>query len=281
MSRLLSQKYGTAFVSGASSGLGRAFTEMLLNEGVRVWGTARDLGRLTGFTPAERFIPVQMELGGGASAEKVFLRSAKDAGGMFDLVINNAGAGVFAPFAAAQFSRWEEQVALLLTNPARLGQAAIRGMRERGAGTLVNVTSLAVEFPIPCMSAYDAGKAGLAALSESLMIETRGTGLTVIDFRPGDYRTSFNQAMHTGTPEQPPSSFDPTTAVVWERLERNLATSPLPARAAKDLRAALSRGRSGVVRSGTFFQARLAPLFARCLPQVIRREIAARYFGAA
>src|ERR1051325_3855707 len=98
-----SSRYRTAFVTGASTGLGLAFTEMLLGEGTEVWGTARDVARLTA---RPRFHAVACELAEGAAAEKIFLEAEKIAGG-FDVVINNAGFGAFGSFAHTDFAIWE------------------------------------------------------------------------------------------------------------------------------------------------------------------------------
>jgi hypothetical protein len=73
---------------------------------------------------------------------------------------------------------------------------------------------------------------------------------------------------------------DPRHARAWLTLEQNLQASPPPVRAAADLRRALARPRSGVVRSGSFFQARLAPLLARLAPEATVRAVTARYFGS-
>jgi len=83
---------------------------------------------------------------------------------------------------------------------------------------MVNVSSLAVDFPMPYMSGYNVVKAGLAAFSESLMMEVAGTGVVVIDFRPGDYRTNFNQTMQ----ERSASDISPSTPQT-DRLRRSLA----------------------------------------------------------
>jgi short-subunit dehydrogenase len=154
-----------------------------------------------------------------------------------------------------------------------LSHHAYRSMRSRNRGCLVNVSSIAADFPLPYMSGYNVAKAGLSALSESLMFETRGSGVRVIDFRPGDYRTDFNQAMHKDT-------LNKRTQRAWECLEANLASAPEPERAARDLRRAVLANRSAVVRSGSFFQARLAPFMARLLPAGLTRWATARYFGA-
>lgn len=271
--RRVSALHRTALVTGASAGLGQAFAAMLRAEGVRVWGTARDPGRLAA---AENFTPLALDLARPEDAAAAFAQADRAAGG-FDLVINNAGYGVLAGFAEAEFSLWQGQVETMLAAPMRLGQLALRGMRARRRGCLVNVSSLAVEFPLPFMSGYNTVKAGLSAFSESLMIEVAGSGVTVLDFRPGDYRTNFNQAMH-----RPALATDaaPRVRRVWDILEANLRAAPPPARAAADLRRALLRRRSGTVRSGSWFQAGLAPLLAAGLPAALRRAVLARYFGS-
>lgn len=271
--------YRTAFITGASAGLGRAFTEMLLAEGVRVWGTARDTGRLTGLASAHpaQFTPVVLDLADPTAALAAFTRAQQSAGGAFDLVINNAGYGVFGRFETTEFAIWEAQLRAMLGASMQLAHAALAAMRRVNRGCLVNVASLAVEFPLPFMSGYNVAKAGLAAFSESLVIETRGSGITVIDLRPGDFRTDFNQSMQTASAS--PAPREPGLARIWATLDANLRAAPPPAAAAAGLRRALLRRRSGTVRLGSFFQARLAPLGAAWLPAGWRRALACRYFG--
>jgi NAD(P)-dependent dehydrogenase (short-subunit alcohol dehydrogenase family) len=248
-----------------------------------VWGTARELGRLDDLTRAHpSFHPVALDLADPAAAEAAYHRAADAAGGAFDVVIHNAGYGIFGDFAATDFAVWQRQLDAMLATTLRLAHAALRDFRVRPAGgprgCLVNVASLAVEFPLPGMTGYNVAKAGLAAASESLIVETRGEGISVIDFRPGDYRTDFNLAMQLQFPGGTAPA-DSRLRRAWTALERNLQAAPPPARAAADLRRALRRGRSGTVRSGSFFQARLAPLFARLAPLPLRRAVTGAYFG--
>lgn len=275
----LGSSYPTAFVTGVSGGLGRSFAEMLLHEGVRVWGTARDADRIAPFG-SPGFTPVALDLFEADAALAAFDRAQTEAGGAFDLVIQNAGYGLFVPFAAASFGEWRSQVEAMLLNTMALSHRALRVMRARNHGCLVHVSSLAAEFPLPFMSGYNVAKAGLSALSESLIFEMYGTGVTVIDFRPGDYRTGFNQAMPLPITEADPSA-DVRLAAAWRTLEANIASAPPPARAARDLRRALQRRRSGVVRSGFAFQAVWAPLLARMASSRFKRAVAARYFNSA
>ena len=314
----------TAFISGASSGIGRAIAEKLLAENHRVWGTSRDPARLASLAQKHptTFTPVALDLDNPDTAQAAYKHAAAEAStatgasarqrpivsseatgstnreskieNSFDLVINNAGYGLFSPYATADFAIWQRQLDAMLITTARLAHTALRGMIARNHGTLVNVSSLAVNFPLPYMSAYNIAKAGLSALNESLIFETRGTNITIIDFRPGDYRTAFNDIMRPGatanaatqdsglgTQDSALQPFSPSAlSSVWRTLDTQFNTAPRPDRAARDLYRAIQRGRSGTVTSGRFFQARLAPLAARLLPATLMRSLQARYFGA-
>ena len=270
----VSDLHRTAFVTGASTGLGRAFCQMLLADGVSVWGTSRDIARLDPLVAryTTLFTPVALDLRNGAHAEAVFREAEVEAGG-FDLVINNAGFGAFGQFAATDFSVWQQQIEVMLVNTARLSHAALRGMTARNRGALVNISSIAAEFPLPFQSAYNITKAGLSALNESLMIETAGTGVVILDFRPGDYRTDFE-----GSVLRPPGEATPRMERSWAAFKTMMESGPAPAHAAASLRRALLKNRSGTVRTGRFFQAVLAPFLARFGSRALVRRIHAKYF---
>jgi len=180
---------------------------------------------------------------------------------------------VFGDFAATDFTVWQEQLEVMLINTARLSHAALSGLRARNHGALVNLSSLAAEFPLPFQSAYNMAKAGLTALSESLMVETAGSGVIVLDVRPGDYRTDFE-----GSVRRPPGQPSPAMERAWAAFHRMTLTGPTPAHAAAALRRALLRRRSGTVRCGRFFQAVAAPLLARFGSLPVKRRIQAKYF---
>lgn len=270
----VSDRHRTAFITGASTGLGRAFAEMLVSEGVRVWGTSRDATRLAELEqryPA-RFTAVALDLRNGAVAEQAF-RVADAAAGGFDLVVNNAGFGLLAEYVHVDFAAWREQLDVMLVEPARLSHLALAGMLARNRGALVNISSLAAEFPLPFQSAYNMAKSGLSALSESLMLETAGTGVIVIDFRPGDYRTDFDRSV-----SRPQVQASPRLTRAWTAFEAMMRSGPPPEHAAAALRRALLRHRSGTVRTGRFFQAGFAPFIARFGSLALKRRVQARYF---
>jgi len=272
----VSDLFRTAFITGASTGLGRAFAEMLLADGVRVWGTSRTMSRLATLansTAPSLFNPVMLDLRDGERAMNVYREADRTAGG-FDLVVNNAGFGLFAEFAHIDFAQWQEQLDVMLVNPARICHAALGGMLARNHGALVNISSLAAEFPLPFQSAYNIAKAGLSALDESLMVETAGTGVIVIDFRPGDYRTDIDGSMRR--PQMKPS---PRLTRAWDAFAAMMRLGPPPVHAAAALRRALLRRQSGTVRTGRVFQAVIAPFLSRFGSQPLKRRVQARYFN--
>ena len=192
-----------------------------------------------------------------------------------DLLVNNAGGGTWSPFLDFPADELERQWHVLLASPVALCRAFYPEFVERGRGAIVNVASLAGQFPIPFMSSYSAAKAGLSAFSRTLMLEAAGTGVVVIDFQPGDYATGFNDNMH-----KPPREALPTQQETraWECCEEHLRNGPRPEHAARALLRALRRGRSHTVATGTFFQATLGPLLTRVLPPRIVQWYLRHYY---
>jgi len=282
-------------VTGASTGLGAAFAQMLLDEGVHVWGTARDASRLESLAAANpNFTPVVLDLADGDAAERAFREAAAQAGGDqggsaggFDIVINNAGYSVFGDFGQTDFAHWQAQIEVMLVNTARLAHAALKDWDERGANrarALVNVSSLAVEFPLPFQSIYNVVKAGLSALSESLIVETAGSGVVVIDLRPGDYRTDFGSSVIRPNDLGNAASAQAAQGsqkqhAVWGGFAAMMGSGPPPAHAAQCLRRALLRRRSRTLRCGRFFQVVLAPFLVRFASLGLKRRVQALYFG--
>jgi short-subunit dehydrogenase len=140
-------------------------------------------------------------------------------------------------------------------------------MRERGNGSIVNVSSLAGIFPLPFMSVYSGSKAGLSAFTQSLILTEQHRGIVLIDFQPGDYRTAFNKSM------QQAANLTEQEAQTWNILEKNCLNGPAAEGAARDILRAIRRGSSGVVRSGTFFQRTMAPFARRLVSARMMRRI--------
>jgi len=245
-------QYHNALVTGASSGLGAALCRELVWAGCTVWGTSRDAGRID----VPGVIPVSVDLAHAASIS-AFVKEMQMELGQIDLLVNCAGYGVFGNIEDADPEDIHDQVELMLTAPALLCQAVLPGMKARAHGCIANVSSLAVRFPLPGMALYNASKAGLSNFSQCLAQETSANGICVIDFQPGDFRSGFLEATRNmGAGD-----------AAWTAMEKHMLAAPDSTVIAQDLVRVINAGRGGTFCSGSFFQASLAPLAHRLLPQ--------------
>ena len=251
-------KGSKALVTGASSGIGKAIALRLLSEGAEVWGTSRDPG-------AARLLPgiqsVRLDISCVKQIDADWHNQGLDTID-FDIVVNNAGGGVFGRFSTSDFEDWQSQVETLLTGTMKVTRLVLPNLIDR-KGYLVNVSSLAAEFPVPFMSAYNASKAGVSAFTESVILETQASGLKTIDLRPGDVRSEFNKNM---TVKRGKIENQGCMNNVWRRIEEGVNKSPLPDVVADKLCEAIQKDRTGIVRVGSRFQAVLAPLICRLIP---------------
>lgn len=253
----LTGKYEKAIVTGASSGLGLAFTKMLLANGITVVGLSRNPG-IAGIEG--EYIPFECDLADSTLLEGT-LDHVFESHDDVDLVINNAGFGLLNTLEGFGDEEIERQFSVMLVAPALIARRAISAFSTgNSAGCLVNVSSLAAELPIPLMSVYNSCKAGLSALSDSLMLDAAGAkgGPVIIDFRPGDFCTEFSDRME--------GSFLWNGVELRTVMDRHHAEAPDPGLAVLGLEDALVRGESGRVRVGDFFQSKVAPLGPRLLP---------------
>ena len=252
----LNERFRTALVTGASSGIGRAAAEGLLAEGIEVYGTSRNPEKLE--EPGGiRWLRLEGATPDGA---KAFIRENAELLARVDILINNAGSAHFGSLAESPEAAINQQLQLLLHTPILLTREVLCAMQGRRKGCIVNVSSLAASFPLPFMATYSAGKAGLSTFTQSLILSEKTAGVSLIDFRAGDFRTAFNERASR------PGQLDQREQAAWEQLEKHLNESPGPDMAAGDMLAAIRKHRSRVVRSGGFFQTRIAPIGVRILP---------------
>lgn len=168
-------------ITGASSGIGACLAREYHRGGARVTLVARRAGLLEELKRAlgSRCEIVVADL--GAADPTKWLAGL----GPIDVFINNAGFNITAPFDAGPDGEVGRLFRVDLLAPIALMRAVVPAMVARGSGAVVNVSSLAGLVPPAGMTAYAAAKAGLAAYSEALHAELRGTGVHVLTVCPG------------------------------------------------------------------------------------------------
>jgi short-subunit dehydrogenase len=190
--------WSRALVTGGSGGIGEALARRLAAQGchlVLVARTQEALEKLAGELSAAHGVDVEVlaaDLSTEAGAAAVEARLAEGGGPPVDLLVNNAGYGSAGQFAELDPARVAGEVRLNVLALVRLTRAAVPGMVDRGAGAVLNVSSVAGLAPIPNMATYAATKAFVTSFSESLHEELRGRGVTVTALLPGFTRTGFS-----------------------------------------------------------------------------------------
>jgi NAD(P)-dependent dehydrogenase (short-subunit alcohol dehydrogenase family) len=249
------------FLTGASSGIGLAIAQRLCAEGHEVWGTSRDPQRVP---VLPRLHAVALDLADTNLVRQSFQAALAEAG-HFDVVINNAGSGHFDAAASISGKVLAQQFQILVLAQIELCQLALAAMQKRGSGLIVNVSSLASRLPVPFMSAYNAAKAAMASFTMTLQLELNGSTIRVIDLQPADIRTPFNDSVLKSNTD------DPAVAQIWAVVERNMKAAPPPELVARRVSALIEQVNPPPrVTVGDSFQAIVAPLIFKLLPQRVR-----------
>jgi NAD(P)-dependent dehydrogenase (short-subunit alcohol dehydrogenase family) len=187
-----------AIVTGGSRGIGLAIAAALVKDGASVVVTGLKRSRLdeavaelTRAGDASRVHGVVADVRDRAAVDAL-VADAEQRFGRLDVLVNNAGLGVFADVAVMTDEDWRRQIDTNLTGVFYCTRAAIPAMRRAGGGWIVNVASLAGRNYFAGGAAYCATKAGLVALSEAVMQEVRHDGIRVTVIMPGSVATEFN-----------------------------------------------------------------------------------------
>lgn len=201
-----------ALVTGTSSGIGLATTLHLAREGYHVFAGMRNPAKaddLRSVVDAEGLSVeiIQLDVTSESSAKQAFATIAS--AGPLDVLVNNAGIAGATPL---ELTPEGEHRAIFETNyfgALRCIQAVLPGMRERGRGTIVNVTSIAGLYAVPNQVAYSASKWALECLGEALAGELCRFGVRVVNVEPGVIMTKIFDNAEEATRYDKTSPYQP------------------------------------------------------------------------
>jgi 3-oxoacyl-[acyl-carrier protein] reductase len=187
-----------ALITGGSRGIGLATAQAMLAQGaaVAITGThesslsaAQDA--LTAEAPADRVLAIRADVRHDEEVASAMARVVATFGGL-DVLVNNAGVGVFKPVSEMSVEEWHKVMDTNLSGVFYCCHAALPLLRKRGGGWIINVSSLASRNAFVNGAAYCASKSALNAFSESLMQEVRYDGIRVAYVLPGSVKTDFS-----------------------------------------------------------------------------------------
>lgn len=178
-----------ALVTGASSGIGKATTELLANNGFYVFAMARRKDRLEQIR-SDHIEPIPLDVtdAQAVTATVDYIITTK---GRIDVLVNNAGFGQLGAIECVPMEAAHHQFEVNIFGYARFMQAVLPCMRKQKSGCIVNISSILGKIALPGFGWYAASKHAVEALSESLRGEVKGSGIDVIVIAPGLIKTEF------------------------------------------------------------------------------------------
>ena len=201
-------------ITGGSQGLGRHLVEAFLAEGANVLFCARTAADVAqteaalkpGLRPGQHFAGVVCDIADPASVAALFTRAAQF--GPLHAVVNNAGIyGPIGPTEEVALAEWTQAWQVNVTGTLLVCQHAVRAMKPRGAGKIINISGGGATNPMPRFAAYAATKAAVVRLTETLAEEYRADHIDVNAVAPGALRTRLTEQVLAAGPEKAGAEF--------------------------------------------------------------------------
>ena len=222
----------TALVTGATAGLGAEFARQLAADDYDLVLVARDTERLEQIGDeltrrhgsTVKLIGADLTTDAGCASVEQRLEDHEQP---IDVLVNNAGFGMYKVFGSADLADEERQLDLNVRAVLRLSHSAVRVMTARGSGRIVNVSSVSAFVPRGSNATYAASKAWVTMFSEALSVQLAGSGVTVTAICPGFVRTEFHERANADMSHVPDRMWLSTTEVVREGLADAFAGKPV------------------------------------------------------
>jgi NAD(P)-dependent dehydrogenase (short-subunit alcohol dehydrogenase family) len=183
----------TIFITGASRGFGKIWAKAFLKRGDNVAATARNLDALNDLVEeyGNAVLPIQLDVN---NREQCFaaVNKAKLHFGSVDVLINNAGYGLFGAIEETTEQEARDQIETNVFGLLWATQAAIPVMREQGQGHIIQVSSVLGLVAPPILGLYNASKWAVEAISESLAVEVASFGIKVTIVEPNSFGTDWS-----------------------------------------------------------------------------------------
>ncbi|GGZ65360.1 SDR family NAD(P)-dependent oxidoreductase [Streptomyces subrutilus] len=214
-----------ALVTGATSGIGRAYAERLAGTGHDLIVVGRREDRLEAFAADHPEVGVRVLAADLSTDDGVDAVAAVCAAEPLNMLVNNAGVAHYMPLAELPADKARELVHVKVVAPTLLARAAVAGMRDRGAGALVNVAGMiafsgpAPSSVMPRRAVYAGTLAHLVAMTQALAAELEGTGVAVQVVCPGVVATEFHERQGLDLSAVPRMSADDVVTAGLRGLE--------------------------------------------------------------
>lgn len=214
-------------ITGAARGFGRIWTEAALARGDKVVATARKLSALDDLVAqyGDRILPIALDV---TDRDAVFaaVKQAQDRFGRLDVVISNAGYGIFGAIEEASIEDIRANFETNVFGTLNLIQAVLPILRAQGSGHIIPITSGAGLIGVPNAGIYNGAKFAVEGIGEALAAEVAGFGIKVTLIEPGAYATNFLSETSLTSSKTIPA-YEPVRAALAEVLKDDVAGDPM------------------------------------------------------
>jgi short-subunit dehydrogenase len=191
-------------ITGCSSGIGRAAAISLHAAGLTVYATARQVDSLAGLA-RQGIRTLALDVTDEASMTEA-VAAIEDAAGPVGVLVNNAGYGLYGPVEQLPMDEIRRQFETNFFGLVRLTQLVLPGMRRRGRGRILNVSSMGGRITLPGGAFYHASKYAVEGLSDALRMEVAQFGIDVVLIEPGPVKTPWNDVAAASLSSATPAS---------------------------------------------------------------------------
>jgi short-subunit dehydrogenase len=191
-------------ITGCSSGIGRAAAISLHAAGLTVYATARQVDSLAGLA-RQGIRTLALDVTDEASMTAA-VAAIEDAAGPVGVLVNNAGYGLYGPVEQLPMDEIRRQFETNFFGLVRLTQLVLPGMRRRGRGRILNVSSMGGRITLPGGAFYHASKYAVEGLSDALRMEIAQFGIDVVLIEPGPVKTPWNDVAAASLSSAAPAS---------------------------------------------------------------------------
>lgn len=207
----------TAFITGASTGIGRATAQHFQAEGWNVVATMRSPEGGAGLAALPRVLVTRLDVTDGPSISAA-VAEAREAFGGIDVLVNNAGFGAYGPLEVTDMEVVRRQFDTNVIGLLEVTKAVLPTMREQQSGVIVNISSVGGRMTFPLGSLYHGSKFAVEGLSEALTYELAPLGIAVKIIEPGLVDTDFAGRSFVLSTDPEGGSYQDTVRAVFEAL---------------------------------------------------------------
>ena len=260
------------FITGASSGIGKAIGEFLLDKGFVVFGTSRNPERISNSKIPLLALDVR-----NAASIKTAINEVIEKVGKIDVVINNAGVGITGPLEEIPMEEIKNNFDTNLFGPIEVMKAVLPQMRLQKSGLIINITSIAGYMGLPYRSIYSASKGALELITEAMNMEVKSFGINITNVAPGDFATNIAAGRYHA-PVLKNSAYEATYETVLNSLNSDVDSGSNPNEMATVIYKIILTSKPKIhYKVGAFLQ-KISIVLKRILPDTVYEKLLMNHY---